>query len=81
MSSVTNMAVTWAKRALILKATKFVLTKRGGLLTLKLGAIAGAGYLAYSLLKKDRNGNSLTRIDDIENNDPNIKEGDQTIVV
>lgn len=81
MSSVTNMAVGWAKRALILKATKFVLTKRGGLLTLKLGAIAGAGYLAYSLLKKGNNGNSLTRIDDIEDNHPNLKDGDQTIVV
>lgn len=81
MSSVTNMAVKWAKRALLLKAGKFILTKRGGLLTLKLGAVAGAGYLAYSLLKKGNNDNSLTRIDDIENNNPNLKDGDQTIVV
>lgn len=81
MSSVSNMAITWAKRALLLKASKFVLTKKGGLLTLKLGAIAGAGYLAYTLLKKGSNDNSLTRIDDIENNDPHIQNGDQTIVV
>lgn len=80
MSSVTNMAVTWAKRALLLKASKFILTKRGGLLSLKLGAIVGVGYLAYTLLKKEDK-NSLTRIDDISNNNPNIEEGDQTIVV
>lgn len=79
--NVTNMAVTWAKRALLLKAGKFILTRSGGLLALKLGAVAGAGYLAYNLLKKNNSDNSLTRIDDIENNEPNIKEGDHTIVV
>lgn len=79
MSSVANMAGKWLKRALILKASKVLLTRSAGLVALKVGAVAGAGYLAYTLLK-GKGENNTTKIDDIDENYPDV-EGDNTIVV
>lgn len=77
--NVVDIAGTWLKRALILKASKVLLTRSAGIVALKVGAVAGAGYLAYTLLKR-KGDNSTTRIDDIDDNYPDV-EGDNTIVV
>ncbi|MBE7638913.1 hypothetical protein GUB10_01085 [Salegentibacter sp. BLCTC] len=77
-NQVIEKGIVWLKRAVIYKAGKTILRKPAGVLAV--GALAaGAGVAAYSYFKKDHKKN-LTHIDDIENNNPEIK-GKKKIVV
>lgn len=87
MSTLINKGAKWGKRALALKLGKTAV-KRGGLLGVGIGAVAGAGYLAYNLYENRKKSAAaekarraeIRRIDDIEENHPGI-EGDKTIVI
>ncbi|MCM4161551.1 hypothetical protein FHG64_11590 [Antarcticibacterium flavum] len=80
-SSIINLGKKYLKGKVALKAGKAVLNKRTGLIGLGVGAVAGAGYLAYSLINKNKRKKAdITHIDDIENNNPGIP-GDKKIVV
>lgn len=80
-STIVNFGKKYLKGKVALKAGKALLNKRTGLIGLGIGAAAGAGYLAYSLINKDkRRKEDITNIDDIENNNPEIP-GDKKIVV
>jgi hypothetical protein len=80
-SSIVNLGKKYLKGKVALKAGKALLNKRTGLIGLGIGAVAGAGYLTYSLLNKNkRKKEDITHIDDIENNNPEIP-GDKKIVV
>lgn len=77
-NQVVKKGITWLKRAVIFKAGKMILKKPAS--ALGVGAVAaGAGIAAYSFLK-DRKKKDLTRIDDIEKNNPEV-EGKKKIVV
>ncbi|HSI70141.1 MAG TPA: hypothetical protein VK941_07900 [Gillisia sp.] len=80
-SSIINLGKKYLKGKVALKAGKAVLNKRTGLIGLGIGAVAGAGYLTYSLLNKNkRKKEDITHIDNIENNNPGIP-GEKKIVV
>ncbi len=80
-SSIVNLGKKYLKGKVALKAGKAVLNKRTGLIGLGVGAVAGAGYLAYTFINKNkRKKPDITYIDDIENNNPEIP-GDKKIVV
>jgi TM2 domain-containing membrane protein YozV len=77
-NQVVQKGMKWLKRAVILKAGKMILKKPVS--ALGVGAVAaGVGIAAYSLIKK-RKKNDLTHIDNIENNNPEVK-GKKKIVV
>ncbi|PKD17063.1 hypothetical protein APR41_06410 [Salegentibacter salinarum] len=68
----------WLKRAVIFKAGKMIMRKPAS--ALGVGALAaGAGIAAYSFIKNSKK-NDLTHIDDIENNNPEVK-GKKKIIV
>ena len=68
----------WLKRAVILKAGKMIMKKPASFLGV--GAVAaGVGFAAYSFLK-NRKKNNLTHIDNIEDNNREVK-GDKKIVI
>lgn len=75
MSSLLHTGGNLLTKAMALKAGKFI-WKKGGIAGI---AIIGAGYLAYHLISKQKN-DDLTRIDDIEDNNHEVK-GDKKIVV
>lgn len=84
MNNMINSGMKWGQRALVMKIGKTAL-KRGGIIGVGVGALAGAGYLAYNLLEKRKRKEEvrrqdLTRIDDINDNNPEIS-GDKKIVV
>lgn len=80
-SSIVNFGKKYLKGKVALKAGKALMNKRTGLIGLGIGAVAGAGYLAYSLINKNkRQKDDITHIDDIQNNNPEIP-GDKKIVV
>lgn len=77
-NKVVQKGVKWLKRAVILKVGKMILKKPASVVGV--GAVAaGVGIAAYSLIKKGKN-NDLTRIENIENNNPEIK-GKKKIVI
>jgi hypothetical protein len=53
-NSIINLGKKYLKGKVALKAGKAVLNKRTGLIGLGVGAVAGAGYLAYSLINKNK---------------------------
>lgn len=68
----------WLKRAVIFKAGKMIVKKPVS--ALGVGAVAaGAGIAAYSFLK-NRKKNDLTHIDNIEDNNSEVK-GEKKIVI
>lgn len=82
MSILVDKGVKWGKTALALKLGKTAV-KRGGLLGIGMGAVAGAGYLAYNFYTKKKKAaqhGKIKRIDNIENNHPEV-EGDKNIVI
>lgn len=78
-NKLVELGKKYFKGKMALKAGKALLNRRTGFIGLGIGAAAGAGYLAYNLISKRRN-NNLTRIDDIEDNNPEIK-GEKKIVI
>src|SRR5690554_6358955 len=80
-SSIINLGKKYLKGTVTLQAGKQVLNKRIGLIRLGIGAVAGAGYLTYSLLtKKKRKKEDINYIDDVA--EYNITTpGDNYIVV
>jgi hypothetical protein len=76
--AVIQKGMKWLKRAVILKAGKVIMKKPAS--ALGVGTVAaGAGIAAYSFLKK-RKKNDLTHIDNIEDNNPEVK-GKKKIIV
>lgn len=79
-STIVNFGKKYLTAKVVAKAGKALLTKRTGLIGLGIGAAAGAGYLAYSLVSKNKGKKNLTKIDDIEGNNHELK-GDKKIVI
>lgn len=71
-------AIEWIKRVVILKVGNAILKKPAS--AIGIGVIAaGAGYVTYSLIKKQCK-KSPNKIEDIENNNPEVA-GEKKIVV
>jgi len=88
MSKIAAVGGSLLKKAVALRIGKALLTKPIAMAGLGVGAVAGAGYLAYSYFDK-RNKNKkqkeakqehLRRIDDIDDNHPGIS-GDKKIII
>ncbi|MBZ9728964.1 hypothetical protein LB467_04635 [Salegentibacter sp. JZCK2] len=77
-NQVVETGLKWLKRAVILKAGKAILKNPASMLGVGVIA-AGAGIAAYSLIKKNKK-KDLTHIDNIENNNPEVK-GDKKIII
>ncbi|SHG19578.1 hypothetical protein SAMN05444483_1061 [Salegentibacter echinorum] len=71
-------AMKWIKRAVILKVGNAILKKPASALGIGVLA-AGAGYVTYNLITKQCK-KSPNKIEDIENNNPEIA-GEKKIVV
>ena len=79
MSDIMNAGLKWGKRALALKLGKTAI-RRGGIVGVGIGAVIGAGYLAYNLLENRKRRQNLKPVEDISNNHPETK-GDNQIIV
>lgn len=79
-STIVNLGKKYLTGKVIAKAGKTLLTKRTGLIGLGIGAAAGAGYFAYSLFSKNKGKKDLTKIENIEDNNHELK-GDKKIVI
>lgn len=78
MSNLIHTSGKWVARAAALKLGKAAMRK-GGVIGIGIGAVVGVGYLAYNFIKKRKDGD-LTRIDDINDNNHELK-GDKKIVI
>ena len=79
MSDIMNAGLKWGKRALALKLGKTAI-KRGGIVGVGIGAVIGAGYLAYNLLENRKRRQNLKPVEDISNNHPGA-QGEKQIIV
>lgn len=87
MNNLVNKGAKWGKKALMLKLGKAAI-KRGGLVGVGIGAVAGAGYYAYNLYEKRKKAaaeeearrSNIRRIDNIDDNHSSV-EGEKTIVI
>lgn len=79
MSDIMNAGLKWGKRALALKLGKTAI-KRGGIVGVGIGAVIGAGYLAYNLLENRKRRQNLKPVEDISKNHPEAK-GEKQIIV
>lgn len=88
MSKIAAVGGNLFKKAVALRVGKVLLTKPVAMAGLGIGAAAGVGYLAYSLLDKknkqkkeeEARREHLRRIDDIDENHPEI-DSDKKIVI
>lgn len=53
-NTIIDLGKKYLKGKVVLKAGKALLTKRAGFIGLGIGAAAGAGYLAYTLISKNK---------------------------
>ena len=74
-----SAGLKWGKRALALNLGKTAIS-RGGIVGVGIGAVIGAGYLAYNLLENRKRRQNLKPVEDISNNHPETK-GDNQIIV
>ena len=79
MSDIMNAGLKWGKRALALKLGTTAI-KRGGIVGVGIGAVIGAGYLAYNLLENRKRRQNLKPVEDISKNHPEAK-GEKQIIV
>jgi len=79
MSDIMNAGLKWGKRALALKLGKTAI-RRGGIVGVGIGAVIGAGYLAYNLMENRKRRQNLKPVEDISKNHPETK-GDKQIIV
>ncbi len=88
MGKIAAIGGNLLKKAVALRVGKVLLTKPVAMAGLGIGAVAGVGYLAYSLIdkkkKEKRNqearDQNLTKIENIDDNYPGI-DGDKKIVI
>lgn len=79
MNTTFDKGIKWGKRALALKLGKSAI-RRGGIAGVGIGAIVGAGYLAYNLLENRKRRKNLKPIEDISHNNRDAA-GQKQIVV
>ena len=79
MSDIMNAGLKWGKRALALKLGKTAI-RRGGIVGVGIGAVIGAGYLAYNLLENRKRRQNLRPVEDISKNHPEAQGSKQIIV-
>lgn len=88
-STIVEFGKKYLKGKVALKAGKALLNKRTGMIGLGVGAAAGVGYLAYTLINKNKESikntfkkgkSDITHIDDIDDNHPEVS-GEKKIVV
>ncbi len=74
-----DKGMKWGKRALALKLGKTVI-RRGGVVGIGIGAIVGAGYLAYNMIENQKRRKNLKPVEDISQNNRDAA-GQKQIVV
>lgn len=79
MSDIMNAGLKWGKRALALKIGKTAI-RRGGIVGVGIGAVVGAGYLAYNFFENRKRRENLKPVADISHNHPETK-GEKQIIV
>lgn len=79
MSDMMNAGLKWGKRALALKIGKTAI-RRGGIVGVGIGAVVGAGYLAYNFFENRKKRENLKPVADISHNHPEAK-GEKQIIV
>ena len=79
MSDIMNKGLKWGKRALALKLGKTAI-RRGGIMGVGIGAVVGAGYLAYNFFENRKRRENLKPVEDISRNHPEAKGENQIIV-
>lgn len=88
MSKIAAVGGNLIKKAVALRIGKALLTKPVAMAGLGIGAVAGVGYLAYTFFDKRKSEKKedetkqehLRRIDDIDDNHPEIS-GDKKIII
>lgn len=79
MSNIMDKGMKWGKRALALKLGKTAI-RRGGVVGIGIGAVVGAGYLAYNLIENQKRRKNLKPVEDISRNNRDAA-GQKQIVV
>ncbi|QED38786.1 hypothetical protein FK178_14140 [Antarcticibacterium arcticum] len=79
MSNIMDKGMKWGKRALALKLGKSAI-RRGGVVGVGIGAVVGAGYLAYNFFENRKRRENLKPVEDISQNNRDAA-GQKQIVV
>lgn len=77
-NTIIDLGKKYLKSKVVLKAGKALLTKRAGAIGLGIGAAAGAGYLAYTLISKNKD-KINEKIQPIKNKFKSVKKYDQDL--